>query len=402
MKYWKGTAYIIVVAAILVALMGFVAGCTEPPIASLSADKTTVAVGENIQFSNTSTGEITSWSWDFGDRNTSSQENPSHTYTEEGHYTVALVTSNNAGSDTATIIITVFGPPSAAFSVSETKAKPGSSIQFLDKTTGEIESWMWDFGDGNTSTEQNPSHTYAESGDYTVSLTVSNKAGSDTDTFAITVLIPPSANFVTSETKASRGTTVQFTDQSTGDIDSWLWDFGDGTTSTQQNPSHTYSDAGTYTISLTVSNAISEDTRKKEDYITITAFFVSRMVMCSSVTAGDDYIPQPDATYHVGDQTMLYFEVRGFEQRKTDGEYEVWLQWQQLKFYGPDDNLIAEFFDCMEVHDTYAELWDFGWFAFDFGEAESTDPSGEYRVEVKAEDKLSEDTATGSITFILE
>ena len=402
MKRWKGATFALAVAAILVALMALVAGCTEPPVAGLTADKTTVPVGETIQFSNTSTGEITSWSWDFGDGNTSTQENPSHAYPKQGNYTASLTVSNKAGSDTITLAITVFGPPSASFSTSETKTKPGSSIQFTDESTGDIDSWSWDFGDGNTSTEENPSHTYAEKGDYTVSLTVSNKAGSDTDTLPIVVLAPPNANFSASEARARVNSSIQFTDESTGDIDSWLWDFGDGSTNTQRNPSHTYRDAGTYTVSLTVSNAVSSDTRVKKDYITITSFAVSYIVTCSDVTDEGVYTPQPDATFHVGDVPWVYFEVRGFELRETDGKYEIWVQWTQFKFYDPEGNLMGELSDVSELHETVAEKFDWVSFWIPLGEAETTDPLGEYRVEVKVVDKLSGDTATESITFVLE
>ena len=124
--------------------------------------------------------------------------------------------------------------------------------------------------------------------------------------------------------------------------------------------------------------------------------------MCSNVTQYGVYTPQPDATFHVGDQTFLYFELTGFEQRKTDGEYETWLKWQQLKLYGPNGELILEMSDPTEGHDTYADLADFWWFSYNLGEAESTDPLGEYKFEVKVKDEIGGDIATESITFILE
>ena len=374
----------------------------EPPVASFTSDKTKAAVGEAIEFTNTSTGEITSWSWDFGNGNTSIEENPSHSYAKEGDHTASLTVSGEVGSDTDTSDIIVVGPPSASFSTSETKTKPGSSIQFTNESTGDIDSWSWDFGDGNTSAEENPSHKYAEKGRYTVSLTVFNMAGSDTDTLAIVVLEPPNANFSASETKAKVNSSIQFTNESTGDIDSWLWDFGDGDTSTQKNPSHTYRDGGTYTVSLKVSNAISSDTREEKDYITISSFIISRMVMCSDVTDEGVYTPQPDATFHVGDSSWVYFEVRGFELKKTNGMYEVWVQWEQVKFYDPDGNVMGELSNVSEMHETVAERFDWISLWMPLGEAETTDPLGEYRVEVKVVDKLSGDIATESVTFILE
>jgi len=404
MKHWKGTASALVIVFILVALMALMSGCVQPPVAGLTADKTTVPVGENIQFSNTSTGKVASWSWDFGDGNTSALENPFHAYAEKGHYTVSLTVANRGGSDTDTLAITVFGPPSAAFSASETKTKPGSSIQFMDKSTGDVDSWLWDFGDGNTSTEENPSHTYAERGDYTVSLTVSNKAGSDTETLAITVLTPPNANFSALETRAKVDSTIQFTDQSTGDIDSWLWDFGDGNTSTEQNPSHTYRHAGMYTVSLTVSNAVSSDTREKKDYITVISFIISRIEICSNVTEDGVYTPQPDATFHMDDDVWVYFEIRGFEAQKTDGDYELWVQWKQVKLCDPDGNVMFELSDVTELHETVTVAEKPEWLSFWMwlGYGERGDPLGEYRLEVRVEDKLSGETATESIAFILE
>ena len=125
MKHWKGAASALVVAVTLVALTGLVTGCAEPPVASFTTDKTNVVSDEPIRFTNESTGEITSWFWDFGDGSTSTEEDPSHAYAEAGHYTISLTVSNRAGSDTDTLAITVLGPPSARCSASETKTKPG-------------------------------------------------------------------------------------------------------------------------------------------------------------------------------------------------------------------------------------------------------------------------------------
>ena len=132
---------------------------------------------------------------------------------------------------------------------------------FTDTSTdadGSIVSWAWDFGDGNSSTDQNPSNTYAANGTYTVSLTVTDDFGdSDTATADVTVSdggnMPPVASF----TSTTSGLTADFTDTSTDDdgfVASWAWDFGDGNTSTDQNPSNTYAAAGTYTVSLTVTD----------------------------------------------------------------------------------------------------------------------------------------------------
>ncbi|WP_141241773.1 PKD domain-containing protein, partial [Methanosarcina spelaei] len=109
--------------------------------------------------------------------------------------------------------------------------------------------WKWNFGDGTTSTQQNPTHKYSKAGTYTVNLTVKNAAGSNTVTKTgyIQVTEKLVANFTSSVTSGKLPLTVTFTDTSTGTPTKWKWSFGDGTTSTQQNPIHKYSKAGTYT-----------------------------------------------------------------------------------------------------------------------------------------------------------
>jgi PKD repeat protein len=157
------------------------------------------------------------------------------------------------------------------FTADKTTITPGETVSFTDESTGNPTSWSWDFGDGNTSTEENPSHTYTSVGTYTVELTVTNDYGSDTKTKTdyITVVTSPTANFEADQTTITYGETVNFTDQSTGNPTSWSWDFADGSTSTQQNPSHTYNSVGTYTVELTVSNSAGSDKETKTDYINV-------------------------------------------------------------------------------------------------------------------------------------
>ena len=164
------------------------------------------------------------------------------------------------------------GAPTADFTASPTSGCAPLTVSFTDQSTGDITSWSWDFGDGNTSTEQNPTHTYTAAGTYTVSLTVTGPGGSDTETKVdyIAVYDTPVADFVGSPTSGDAPLTVDFTDQSTGNPTSWNWDFGDGNTSTAQNPTHTYNNPGTYTVTLTVSNDCGSDQVTKVDYITVT------------------------------------------------------------------------------------------------------------------------------------
>ncbi len=253
-------------------------GTTPPPTAAFTADPTSGCAPLTVQFTDQSTGDITSYSWDFGDGNTSTAQNPQHTYNNPGTYTVTLTVSGAGGSDTETKVdyITVYDPITADFSGTPTSGDAPLTVTFTDQSTGTVTAWSWDFGDGTTSTEQNPTHTYNSAGTYTVTLTASNSCDSDTQTKTDYITVteptgnPPVADFSGSPTSGDAPLTVTFTDLSSNNPTSWSWDFGDGTTSTVQNPTHTYNTPGTYTVSLTASNAYGSDTNTKTDYITVT------------------------------------------------------------------------------------------------------------------------------------
>jgi serine protease len=186
--------------------------------------------------------------------------------------------------------------PAAMFTAEPQSGAEQLTVQFIDQSTGDISSWSWDFGDGQTSTEQNPIHTYIKASHYTVSLTVAGSGGTDTETKrkCINVFMPssPSADFEAEPMDGVAPLTVDFTDQSKcsaifvyrekgsfyvisgdasdlGGITDWAWDFGDGETSTERNPTHTYSLAGSYTVNLTVTGPGGTSTKNKENYIEV-------------------------------------------------------------------------------------------------------------------------------------
>ena len=165
------------------------------------------------------------------------------------------------------------GPPTADFTANPTSGTAPLAVSFTDTSIGSPSSWSWDFGDGSSSTQQNPTHTYTSAGNYTVKLTVANTSGSNTKQQSnfINVAPPPAptADFSASPTSGVAPLAVSFVDLSTNAA-SWSWDFGDSGTSTEANPTHTYSAPGNYSVTLSVSNTTGSATTTKANYVTVT------------------------------------------------------------------------------------------------------------------------------------
>jgi PKD repeat protein len=159
------------------------------------------------------------------------------------------------------------------FTASPTSGKLPLTVTFTDTSDSAPTKWLWDFGDGTNSTVQNPAHAYTSAGTYNVSLKAWNDLGSDTMEKAgyITVrnLAAPVANFTASLTSGNKPLTVTFNDTSSNTPTSWLWTFDDGSNATVQNPVHTYSSAGNYTVSLNVTNDDGTNSVTKPDYIKV-------------------------------------------------------------------------------------------------------------------------------------
>jgi serine protease len=188
-------------------------------------------------------------------------------------------------------------PLAAEFTAEPRIAPEPLTVQFTDRSGGNITSWLWDFGDGATSIGKNPVHTFQEPHSYTVSLTVAGPDGSDTETktayiqgFTPTI---PDAGFSKEPIQMDAPMTVQFIDESScpahyitrenggmlvgsmesadyGGITTWLWNFGDGETSAERNPAHTYRNPGTYTVTLNVIGPAGSDTKTEQKYVTLT------------------------------------------------------------------------------------------------------------------------------------
>jgi beta propeller repeat protein len=249
------------------------------PVADFLASSTTGNAPLVVAFTDKSTGTPTEWKWSFGDGSALvTQYNPTYTYTKPGTYTVKETVSNAAGKDTEIktnyiTVKTVLIKPAAAFSASPTSGYAPLKVAFTDKSTGTPTLWKWSFGNGTYSTTKNSAHTYSKAGKYTISLTATNKAGSNTATkssyIVVSILKAPVASFSASSTSGKAPLKVQFTDKSTNSPTSWKWSFGDGTYSTSKSPAHTYSKAGKYSVSLIAKNAKGSNTKTMSGYIVV-------------------------------------------------------------------------------------------------------------------------------------
>jgi PKD repeat protein len=285
------TAYIVVSAPGSSGNTLAISGVIQPhaaPVAAFSASPVSGTTPLRVQFTDQSTGGPTGWAWDFDNDGTvdSTQQNPSYTYTAAGTYAVKLTATNDIGSDdevrAGSIAVTAPSEAQSAMAFAAFIATPTSgtaplTVQFTDQSTGIPWFWRWDFGDGNTSTSRSPSYTYCSPGIYVTSLAVSADAATWTIPAVRTITVStasgiPGVTFTASPTSGTAPLTVQFRDSSSGSPISWAWDFeNDGTgDSTEQNPVHTYSAAGTYSVRLTASNAIGSNSQTRSGYITVT------------------------------------------------------------------------------------------------------------------------------------
>jgi PKD repeat protein len=227
----------------------------------------------SVQFFNVSQGNPTSFEWQFGDGTTSSEENPVHVYSQEGLYSVNFTISGNECSSSMTMDIFVGTMPGdstdydcQAMFVPLPVDTNSMAIQFLDESISfdgnTPESWKWDFGDGSTSTEQNPLHVYANTGVYTVCLSIATTDSSCSSSVCIDIYVSPDGEdgcsayfyYMPLDSIGIDMTNLQFIDWSDGNPAYWSWDFGDGTSSTEQNPVHQYTEQGTYDVCLTIFN----------------------------------------------------------------------------------------------------------------------------------------------------
>ncbi len=326
-----------------------------PPVADFSANYTRIPINTDVQFTNLSTGTITGYYWEFGDTQTSTEQNPLHQYTTDGYKTVRLTVTGPGGVDVMekTNYIEVTPGPIAEFSAGPTSGVQPLLIGFTDLSLGNITDYYWEFGDTQTSTDQDPFYWYQNAGDYTVRLTVTGPGGVDvmekTDHIHVDHA-PPVADFSASPTRVPMNMDVQFTNLSTGTITDYDWDFGDGI-SAEQNPLHQYSVSGYYTVRLTVTGPGGVDFMEKTDYVEVTPGPVADF--SANPTSGDAPLSVQFTDLSLGTVADYYWEFgdgqtstgqNPLHEYQNAGDYTV-----RLTATNPGGSDVKEIIDCIDV-----------------------------------------------------
>ncbi len=306
---------------------------------------------------------IANWTWEFGDGGHGYGPSVEHTYSTLGTYTVTLLVTDHKGmTDQAVHEVEIVNlPPVSRFSLSPDDPLPGGNVTFQDLShdpDGEIVSWHWDFGDGASSDGPAPVHAFLNEGIYLIALTVlDDEGGSDT----CSILVPvgndlPVADFAWNPLAVTTSTEVTFTSRSTdpdGQVVSWSWDFGDGTTANGPVAVHRYSSLGRFPVTLTVTD---EDGGSASQ---------TKTVLVSN--------SRPAAVFECPSETLSLLEVEFLDQS-----------------YDPDGNVTAWF-------------WEFG----DGGSSNETSPShvfhrpGTFQINLTVtDDRGSQNKVSRSITVL--
>lgn len=296
----------------------------EAPEAEAGPDRSCYT-GETIHFDGSSStasnsSVITKYEWDYdGDgKYDISGASLGYTFQEKGNYTVYLKVTDSIGEDDIDecIIYVTDAPPTASFVYAPASPTIEDTVQFNDTSTdldGELESWLWDFGDGATSTERNPSHRFEDKGMHQVTLTVEDDSDTtNSTTIPVTVVnIRPDADFSPSPMEVNRGETVTFVDRSSdpeGGVILYEWDFGDGHGAAVDSPTHSYVESGEYTVRLTV-----RDDEGEQDTTSRTVFVSSRHPLTLTV---NDLLGLPVSDAEVSVYSGGEMRASGF----TDGK----------------------------------------------------------------------------------
>ena len=296
------------------------------PTASFGSDKQVDCLPGEIIFNDSSSNNTTRRLWKFegGTPVSSSEENPTVTYDETGEYMVTLIAINGLGNDTLIEekYITIEDIPVADFDFSPN----GYDVEFMN-TSSQGKSFAWDFGDGNTSTDENPINTYGADGEYEVILITSNSCGADTMSQIISISNRPSANFISNKNVGCVPMTIELENQSSGNSSSWEWLIpgGDPEVSTDENPEITFENPGLYRITLIAKNSFGNDTVVKKDFIEVldlpvAKFNISLTGFTIDLEEDSDYGKEFSWDFGDGDTSDLADPVHVYT---DEGEYEV-------------------------------------------------------------------------------
>ena len=246
-------------------------------VADFTTDSDVMGCGSLVvEFKDLSIGLPDTWLWDFGNGSNSTLQNPTVIYTSPGIYNISLTVSNQISNDIKVVngFIKVYENPSADFNIlgSTIGCNPLSiDLEDISSSNMQINSWLWDFGDGGSSMLQNPTYQYLNDGIFSVSLSVTDVNGCENiiiKTDIVKVSQTPIADFIADTTfSCYNSQVVEFNNSSIGSID-FIWDFGDGTTSSDINPIHTYN-SGYHTVTLYAKRGICVDTLILNDYIQV-------------------------------------------------------------------------------------------------------------------------------------
>ncbi|MCP4343991.1 MAG: PKD domain-containing protein, partial [Desulfobacterales bacterium] len=199
------------------------------------------------------------------------------------------VNNNIETQDTVTINVSDIPAPVASLAAEPLSGNTPLEVTFTDMSQGEISQWLWDFGDGYQSITQNPAHTYTSAGTYTVKLTVSGRGGQHTgirENYITVNNIPLKADFKADPLEGPLPLTVSFTQNSQGEVKEWMWDFGDGKTSSVPDPVHTFEAVGAYTVSLTVKSEEQTVTKTETSYINVIGRIIDGRVTAEDTGQG--------------------------------------------------------------------------------------------------------------------
>ncbi|UEG51228.1 PKD domain-containing protein [Ferruginibacter lapsinanis] len=262
---------------------------TTKPVANFSADIRNSCAKTAIQFTNLSTGGATSFEWNFGDFGVSNEKDPKHSYKDTGWMTVRLVAMNGGCTDTIVFKKYIYIKPAVSKFMGSMKCEEPYVRTFVNLSRNATR-FLWDFGDGTTSTENSPAHTYPRNGDFDVTLFVWNDStGCDHSSTKAAKILTTIPSFSASRTDACRDEKIYFTSPlDMSDVFNFSWNFGDGSKRIDTSSNkvwHIYKEPGLYTVTLTTTNILNcRDTLIKTNYINITApkanFAITDTIVC--------------------------------------------------------------------------------------------------------------------------